>query len=72
MYESIFIGIPRGMMVEGEMLDDGGMECGGEGIAPEGRKESESRLDISSIVVCSLSGCVCHCKASIESISRMR
>jgi hypothetical protein len=63
----MFIGIDRGMMFEGEMLEDGGMECGGDGIAPEGRKESESRLDISSVVVeGSLVRCLYYCRAGIE------
>lgn len=39
------------------MLEDGGIECGGDGIAPLGRKESESRLSIrlSSDICSSLS-----------------
>ena len=62
----------RGIMVEGEMLEEGGMECGGEGIAPEGRKESGSRLDISSIVVWTLVRCIYHWSASTESFTGMR
>ena len=41
----MFIGMDRGIAAEGEMLEEGGT-MGGEGIAPEGKKESESRLDI--------------------------
>ena len=62
----------RGMMVEGEMLEEGGMERGGEGIAPEGRKESDSRLDISSIVVWTLVCYIYYWTASIESFTGMR
>jgi hypothetical protein len=70
MYESILIGIDRGMLVEGEMLEEGGIELGGEGIAPLGRKESESRLDISSIDILALARYLYYCRTSIESLSR--
>jgi hypothetical protein len=41
----MFIGMDRGTAAEGEILEEGGT-IGGEGIAPEGKKEAESRLDI--------------------------
>jgi hypothetical protein len=72
MYESIVIGIERGMLVEGEMLEEGGMECGGEGIAPLGRNESDSRLDILFIVIMTLVRVADYCRASIESFPGMR
>lgn len=46
-----------GTAVEGEMAEDGGIEHGGEGMAPEGRNESESRLDISAI--CNMQYAIC-------------
>ena len=33
-------------MAEGERLEEGGIECGGDGIAPEGKNEFDARLDI--------------------------
>ena len=41
----MLVGIDRGIMV-GEMLEEAGIEIGGDGNAPEGKKESDSRLDI--------------------------
>ena len=72
MYESKFMGMVRGMMVEGEMEEEGGMERGGEGIAPDGRKESESRLDMVSIGISTLFGAVYHLRANIDPFPGMR
>jgi hypothetical protein len=36
----------RGIIVEGEIIDDDGENRGGDGIAPEGRKESDGCFDM--------------------------
>jgi hypothetical protein len=36
----------RGIIVEGEIIDDDGEKRGGDGIAPEGRKESDGCFDM--------------------------